>query len=96
MKIPQIPQSKPIFILALGILGEDVLKLLGDEPAFRIVGARVGAMLRLLDVADVDTEERVRQEGELGWVGERAVDDEHGENGEENGEAQAVEAAESI
>lgn len=56
---------------------------MGHETALAVVGSRVAAVLRLVDVLEVDAEEGVGEVAVDGRVGKGDVDDEGGEEAEE-------------
>lgn len=94
-EVPDITEGE-VVAAARGVLGEDVLELLGLEAALGVVGARVAAVLVLVDAGDVEAEEGIGQPARHRRVGEVAVDDQHREGREEQVEAQAAEAAEGV
>lgn len=55
-------------VSTFGILGEHVLELLWNETTFGVVGSSVAAMFILVNVLDVDSEERIGEERGLRWV----------------------------
>lgn len=83
-------------VAAVGVLGEHVLELLGQEPALEVIGARVAAVLVLVDFRNIDAEEGVRQPARRRRVREVAVDDKHGDEREQQAKPQFVETGEGV
>lgn len=87
-EIPHIPHRQRI--PPIGVLGKDLLKLLGHETALVVVGAAVATVLGLVDVVQVDSKKGVGEDAVDGGVGEASVYDDGGEGGNEDVETEGV------
>jgi hypothetical protein len=92
--IGQIPKRQ--IIPPIPKLRKNILKLLRQETAFMIIRAGITSMLRLVRIHEEEAEKGVREPARACGVGEVDVDDEHGDEGEDVVEAQAVEPDEGV
>ena len=89
----------PIAVIHLATkLGEEVGEELWDEAALRVVGSGVAAVLRSIDIVEVDAEERVRDDlsGRERHVGEADVDEDRGKESHDDVPIDQTEADESL
>ena len=92
-----LPRAKQLVrrqsaLVILIILGEEILKVLWPETTLVIVAHAVAAVLGLVHVPGIESEEWVREDGGNGRVAEEAVDDEDSAQAEWNGPSPCAEA----
>lgn len=96
VRILQVTKGEAVLVLAFGILGKQVFKLLWDEAPLVVICAAVAAVFGLVDVGNVNAKQRIGKEGRLCRIRESSVDDQHGQDREKDAESQSVESAEGI
>lgn len=94
MPLPKVPQIRQVQtpLVALVVFGEDVLEVLRLEAPLIVVRHAVAAMFVLIHARGVDAKEGVGQPARHGRVGEVAVDEDGGDEGEEDVPAEGAAA----
>lgn len=89
--MPQLPDIQAI--APIRVLGEHILEPLRHKPPLGVVRAGVAPVLAFVDVGEAHAEIGVWDARVERGVRERGVDDEDGQEGQQDPEAELVEAA---
>jgi len=80
-------------LVAFVILGKDVFELLGSKASLVVVSHGIATVLVLVDIGNVDSEERVGNPGWCGWVTQVEVDGKGREEAQRDGPSPGSETA---